>query len=178
MNVLDLALVLAVATATALGATRRLVGLAVGVGGVLLLRPLLLLADRSPELAVAVAVLAGLALALLGRQLLQASSGQGALGALLGGAGGALLGVMLALTLVTSLPIGRSPLNPNELVYPPDTLPVVVRPSAQRSVLVGVGREVLFAPLLADLGTLPPLREAVVVALHRWIVVGEPWRSR
>jgi hypothetical protein len=177
MSVLDLALVLVVATAAALGATRRIVGLVVGVGGALLLRPLLLLADVNPWLAIGGAVVVGVGLAVVARQLLQVWSAHGPLGSLLGGAGGALLGVALVLTLVTSLPIGRSPLNPNELVYPPDSLPVALRPSAQRSLLVGVGREVLFAPLLEDLGVLPASRAAVVLTLHRWVVVGEPWRA-
>jgi hypothetical protein len=39
-----------------------------------------------------------------------------------------------------------------------------------------VGREILFAPLLTGQAALPRERAFVVDALHRWIVIGEPWR--
>lgn len=50
MTILDVALVLTVATLVALAAQRRLVGLMVGAGGALALRPLLMLGDMNPWL--------------------------------------------------------------------------------------------------------------------------------
>jgi hypothetical protein len=176
MSVLDLALVLVIATVAGLGAQRRLTGLLVGVGGALALRPLLLLADLNPWLALVGALLVGLALALLGRHVLQLTQAPGVVSSVAGGVGGAVLGVAIVLTLVTSLPIQRSPFNPNELVYPPDTLPPAIRLQVQRSAFVAVGREVLFAPLLTGPAAIPRERAFVVDALHRWLVVGEPWR--
>ena len=177
MSVLDIVLVLTVAVVAALGAQRRLTGLLVGLGGALALRPLLILADLNPWLALVGALLVGLGLALLGRQVLQLSRVPGVVAGVAGGIGGAVLGVAIVISLVTSLPIQRSPFNPNELVYPPDTLPAAVRPAVQRSALVGVGREVLFAPLLNGASALSRERAVVVDALHRWIVIGEPWRE-
>lgn len=176
MSVLDLALVLIVAALAALGAQRRLSGLLVGIGGVAALHPLLVLADLNPWLGLLGGLLVGLGLALLGRHVLQLARVTGPGAAVAGGIGGAAIGVAVVLTLVTSLPVGRSPLNPNELTYPPQTLPVVVRPVVQRSALVAVGHDVLFAPLLSGRERMTPERSAVVDALHRWLVVGEPWR--
>ncbi|MBA2666357.1 MAG: hypothetical protein H0U69_04910 [Trueperaceae bacterium] len=177
MSILDVVLVLTIATVAALGAQRRFTGLLVGVGGAIALRPLLILADLNPWLALVGALLVGLGLALLGRHVLQISGVPGPVAATAGGVGGAILGIAVVLTLVTSLPIGRSAFNPNELVYPPDTLPASVRPAVQRSALVAVGREVLFAPLLTGQAALPRERAVIIGALHRWIVVGEPWRT-
>ncbi|CAN5837669.1 hypothetical protein BH23DEI1_BH23DEI1_13490 [soil metagenome] len=177
MSVLDVVLVLIIATVAALGAQRRFTGLLIGVGGAIALRPLLVLAELNPWLALVGALLVGLGLALLGRHVLQISGVPGVVASTAGGIGGAILGVAVVLTLVTSLPIGRSHFNPNELVYPPDTLPASVRPAIGRSALVAIGREVLFAPLLTGQAALPPQRAAVIDALHWWIVVGEPWRA-
>jgi hypothetical protein len=176
MSILDVVLVLVIATLCALGAQRRLTGLLIGVGGALALRPLLILADLNPWLALVGALLVGLGLALLGRQVLQVSTAPGALTSVAGGFGGAVLGVALVLALVTSLPIERSPLNPSGLVYPPQSLPAFAQPAIRDSTFVSVGRDVLFAPLLTGPAALPPGRAVVVDALHRWIVVGEPWR--
>lgn len=177
MTVLDVVLVLLIATVAALGAQRRFTGLLVGFGGATAIRPLLVLADLNPWLALLGALLVGLGLALLGRQVLQISRVPGAVASTAGGVGGALLGIALVLTLVTSMPIERSPFNANELVYPPDTLPASFRTVIKRSAFVAVGREVLFAPLLTDSAALPRERAFVIDALHRWIVVGEPWRT-
>ena len=178
MTVVDVALALTVATLAALGSQRRLVGLVVGLGGVSALRPLLLLADMNPWLGLVGALLAGLALALVGRLLLPSAGGSSLLTRVAGGVGGAALGVAVVITLVTSLPIQRDPLNPNQLRYPPQDLPTVVRPALERSMLVQLGREVLFAPLLANQDPLSPERSAVTAALHSWVVIGEPWRLR
>jgi hypothetical protein len=177
MNLIDGAFVIVVATLAGLAAQRRLTGLLVGAGGVLALRPLVVLADLNAYLALVGALLVGFGLALLGRQVLRLSGGTGPMGGVLGGLGGGLLGLALVLSVVTSLPIGRSPLNPNELVYPhAESLPLPVRPAIQRSAVVAFGSEVLFAPLFAE-GALPRERAALVGALHRWLVVGEPWTA-
>ncbi len=178
MTVIDVALVLTMATLVALAAQRRLVGLMVGAGGALVLRPLLLLADMNPWLGLFGALLIGLGLALIGRLLLPAGGGRGWLVRVAGGAGGAVLGVAVVLTLVTSLPIQRDALNPNQLRYPSQELPLTVRPLVERSLLVQFGREVLFAPLLVTQEPRSPERAAVTAALHGWVITGEPWRLR
>ena len=178
MSVLDVLLVLTVATVVGLASQRRLVGLLVGVGGAVALRPLLILADANPWLGLAGALLAGLALALTGRLLLPGTRSQSAWTYVAGGVGGAALGAAIVLTLVTSLPIQRDALNPNQLRYPPRDLPSSVRPIVDGSTLVQVGREVLFAPLLVQQDVRSPERHAVMNALHGWVIVGEPWRRQ
>ncbi len=176
MTVIDVTLVLTAATLAALGAQRRLVGLTVGLGGALALRPLLLLADMNPWLGLLGAMLVGLALALVARLLLPNAGGTGLATKVAGGLGGALLGAAVVLMLVTSLPVQRDALNPNQLRYPPNSLPAGVRPAVERSALVQLGREVLFAPLLAAQDPVSPQRTAVTGGLHGWVVTREPWR--
>jgi len=176
MTALDVVLALIIATVAALASQRRLGGLIVGVGGLLALRPLLLLADMNPWLGLFGALLVGLGLALAGRLLLPGAGGKGWYVHVAGGVGGALLGAAVVLTLVTSLPIQRDALNPNQLRYPPQDLPSSLRNVVERSLLMQVGREVLFAPLLANAPGRSPERVAVVGALHDWVIVGEPWQ--
>lgn len=176
MTVLDVALVLTAALIAALATQRRTGGLMVGLGGAIVLRPLLLLGDMNPWLGLFGALMVGLGLALAGRLLLPGAGGTGIWSRVAGGVGGAALGVAIVLTLVTSLPIGRDALNPNQLRYPPNDLPAAVRPAVERSALMQVGREVLFAPLLAAQDPRSAQRTSVMNALHGWIVTGEPWR--
>lgn len=176
MNPLDVALVLVVAVTTALASQRRLAGALVGVGGVLLLRPLLGLAALQPWLGLVGALVAGLALALAGRQLLPVRPGRAVGPRWAGGIGGALLGVALVATLVTSLPIQRNPVEPTLLYYPPRDLPPAVQRVVADSVLVAWGRSVLLYPLLDAQGGVPVGERTAIGALHGWLVIDEPWR--
>ena len=176
MTVLDVALVLTAALIAALASQRRLGGLMVGLGGALVLRPLLQLGEMNPWLGLFGALLVGLGLALAGRLLLPSAGGSGVWPRIAGGLGGAALGIAIVLTLVTSLPIQRDALNPNQLRYPPQDLPATVRPVVERSALMQIGREVLFAPLLAAQDPRSNERAAVMNALHAWLVTSEPWR--
>ncbi|MEJ2292049.1 MAG: hypothetical protein P8Y13_11505 [Deinococcales bacterium] len=177
MSWLDLVLVVVVASVTALGAHRRLSGFFVGVGGVLLLHPLLMLAHANPFLALVAALLAGLGLSMLGRRLFQQNRGAVVLTRSLGGLGGLALGVALMLSLVTSLPIQRNPSNPSELFYPPRNLPTPVSSAVLDSRLVLLGRDILLYPLLAKQGSVDASRDRVLQGLHRLFVVGEPWNE-
>lgn len=177
MSWLDLVLVLVVASITALAAERRLAGLFVGVGGVILLRPLLLLGHASPILAVVAALLVGLGLGLAGRRVLRQNRGGDVAVRALGGLGGLVLGVAIVLALVTSLPIQRNPANPNELFYPPRDLPAPVQQAVLRSRLVLVGRDILLYPLLTRQGQVEGAEARIVRGLHRLLVVGEPWNE-
>lgn len=177
MSWLDLVLVAVVAAVTALGAHRRLAGLFVGVGGVLLLHPLLLLAKANPFLALLGALLAGLGLSLVGRRLLQQKRGAIVLTRALGGLGGLALGLALMLSLVTSLPIQRNPANPTELFYPPRNLPTPIASAVLDSRLVVLGRDILFYPLLTKQGQAEAGPPRLLLGLHRLLVVGEPWNT-
>jgi hypothetical protein len=161
----------------AFGASRRLIGFFVGVGGVVLAPALLGLADDGPWIGIGAGLMGGLVLALVGRGLFanlrRGAVWQKALGAL----GGTALGVVLVLTLVTSLPIQRSPFDPNQIFYPPRDLPAALRGGVTRSWTVALGRDVLLYPLLDAEGLVPEERRPLLDALHRWLVVGEPWRG-
>lgn len=176
MSWLDLALVAVVATLTALGAERRLAGFLVGIGGVLLLRPLLLLGHANAFLALVAALLVGLGLSLLGRRLFRQQRGGQPLLRTLGGIGGLALGVALVLSLVTSLPIQRNDAT-NELYYPPRDLPAPLESAVRRSQMVLLGRDILLYPLLVRQGDVPTRGERVMRGLHRLFVVGEPWNE-
>ena len=83
-----------------------------------MLRPLLVLSPRSPFVALVLALLAGLALNLLGRRLLPPTRGNAAaLPAFLGGFGGFAIGLSVVLAMATALPIERNSLG--QIVYPP-----------------------------------------------------------
>ena len=177
MSWIDPIFAVVVGVLTAFGATRRLAGLWVGVGGAILLRPLLVLAQQAPYAATAAAVVGGVVLALLGRGLFAGRRTGHWWKRSAGALGGAVLGVALVLSVVTSLPIQRSPFDPNQLYYPPRDLPALVQGAAQRSWTVGVGRDVLLFPLLDAQGVVPERTAPVLRGLHRWFVVGEPWRE-
>jgi len=178
MTWLDAVLLLIVAATTAVAAERRIAGLVVGVGGVLALRPLLALAQLQPWLGIVGALVVGLVLALVGRQLLPAAPRYARWPRLLGGFGGAVLGFAIVLTLVTSLPIQRNPVEPGLIYYPPRDLPGTLHRAVSESSLVAFGRSVLLFPLLDPRGGIEPGERAVISALHSVAVVGEPWRSQ
>lgn len=170
---IDALLVLIVAAATAMGAKRRLVGLVVGVGAVLLLKPLLVVGSRSPALALIAALVGGLLLAVISQRIGSPGNRQRWPGMVAGGFGGLLLGLAIVVALVTSLPIERNVANPREIYYPPRNAPGSLSTVLQRSPMVTFGRNVLLAPLLP-----PPESEVerrAFQSLRSWFVVEDPW---
>ncbi len=175
---LDVVLVVLVAVLTALGAQKRWIGLAVGVGGVILLRPLLVIAAQDPWIAIAAAFLGGLLLAILARRLSVAGRGKAWPEMVLGGIGGLVLGLVLMAALVTSLPIQRNPANEREIFYPPRDVAPSLAQVFQRSPLVTAGRGILLYPLLEAQSTLSDAEARIYGGLHALLVVGEPWTRR
>jgi drug/metabolite transporter (DMT)-like permease len=176
MTWIDLLLALLFAVFIALGAERRMGGLFLGLGGVLLLRPLLRLGQVSPILAVAAALVAGLALALAARRLTRRRRLNRLPYALLGGLGGGLLGAALVLSAAVSLPFERN--SANQLIYPPRELPGLLGPAVRGSRIFAEGRDILLYPLLDAQGDVSAQRRPVLRALHSYLVVGEPWERR
>lgn len=173
MNWIDLLLVLGVAAATAIGAQQRLTGLVVGVGGVVLFKPILVAAHAQPLFAIVLAVFAGLALGLAARLLAPGIRLTAPIDGVLGGVGGLLLGTTMALALVTSFPVGRD-IN-NRVVYPDQTLPAALRTAVPQSRMIGLGRDILLYPLLETAGQVEPGRRAMLRGLHGFLIVGRPW---
>lgn len=167
----DLALLLLWAATVALSAQRGVLGLLVGIVGVLFLRPLLLLAQKSALLALVAALLVGFLVTLSVRPFPRLSYRQPRWGHLLGAVGGALLGGALVLTLLVSLPIGRD-LN-GAVRYPAADLPFAG--ALQGSRLVDAGRAILLYPLLERSGQVAPEQRGVLSVLHNMFVVGQPW---
>ncbi|MBX3142957.1 MAG: hypothetical protein KF813_04315 [Trueperaceae bacterium] len=174
---IDLVLVLVIASLVALGANRRLIGLFVGVGALLLMRPLLSLGQGNPWFSIAVAFVCGLALALLARKLVAPGKGPELVFKIAGGFGGLLLGSAMVLALVTSLPIERPASNPGVIYYPPRTVGARLHGALEKSPLVTLGKSILLHPLLADAEG-SPQAQRVLSSLHTWLVVGEPWFER
>lgn len=170
---LDIVLVLMVAGTTALGAKRRLVGLMVGVGGVLLLRPLLVVGSQDPWVALAAALVGGLLLTLIGQRLVSPALRQGWPSMVLGGFGGLLLGSALLVAIVVSLPIERAPANQNAIIYPPSNAPLGLSEMLKRSPTVRLGRAILLYPLLEEPEA--EFERTLYQGLRGWFVVGEPW---
>lgn len=174
---IDLVLTIVIASLVALGASRKLIGLFVGIGALLLTRPLLGLGQGNPWFSIAVAFVCGLALALLARKLVAPGKGPELVFKIAGGFGGFLLGGAIVLALVTSLPIQRNPANEREIFYPPRDVGTQVAVTLQRSPLVMLGRSILLYPLLPN-DHLPERDQRVLSGLHGWLVVGEPWLGR
>ena len=154
-------------------AQRGLVGLIAGLAGAVFLKPLLLLADTSAPLALVVALLLGLLLVLLVRPFPGLSYRQPRWGYPLGALGGAVLGTVLILTLLVSLPLGRD-LN-GAVQYPAEAMPF--SSLFERSRLVAFGRAILLYPLLERRGEISPQNRDVLSALHTMFVVGQPWKE-
>lgn len=173
MTWLDALLALLVMSVAALTTERRWTGAIMAVVALLALGPLLRIGLDSPVTALLAAVVVGLLLAVLGTRFIR-ESGRGTAGAVAGGIAGLLLGGVLLLAMLVSLPIGRTP--EGSLVYPPQNLPASIQTAANRSPLVAYGRSVLLQPLLASQPNSEPASQLAITAwLHDWLVPGEPW---
>jgi len=169
----DLALLLFWASVVFLAAQRGFLGLLVGVVGVLLLRPLLLLAAVNILPALAAALAVGLLLALSVRPFPQLSHRQPRWGHALGALGGVFLGGALVLALLVSLPVGRD--LSGAVRYPAPDIPFAE--VVQRSRLGAVGRAILLYPLHERSGQVASENRGVLRVLHGLFVVGQPWRE-
>lgn len=170
---IDAVLVLLVAVCTAFGAQRRLVGLVVGVGSVLLLKPLLVVGSRSSVLALIGAVIGALLLALLAQRIAPPGLRQRWPSKVAGGFGGLVLGLALLVSFVTALPIERHVADQRAIYYPPVNAPFGMSSTLQASPLVMMGRSIVLYPLLE-----PPeseLTQNTYQALRSWFVQGDPW---
>lgn len=177
MSWIDVVLVLLLAAFIALGSHRRLSGLLLGIGGVLMLRPLLLIGTVSPVLAVAGALGVGLVLGVVARWVTTTRPLPEVPMAILGGVGGAALGLSLVLASAVSLPLQENATG--QLVYPPQQgLPGYISPAVQRSRIIREGRDILLYPLLDRQGDVADARRPVLRTLHNYLVVGEPWEGR
>lgn len=178
MTWLDILLILAGVAVAALATERRWTGALLSLGGLLLLRPLLLLISFSPLVAIVASLLVGLGLALLATRL-TGRSARNLAGTLAGGVTGTLFAVMLVLAVATAFPIERTA---DGLVYPPRTLPEPLQTAVRGSPIVGYGRSILLQPLLVGQAQTEPAvtgaMGTVTGWLHGYLVVGTPWQQQ
>lgn len=145
MTWIDPLIVVVLAAIIALAARRRLAGAVFGLGGVLLWLPLVLVAGRSPLLALGLAALAAVGLAAGAHVAGQRDMMAPRLATLVGGLGGLGLAAVFALTLATALPLERSAVQPDRFFYPPTNLPSPLGQAVQNSAFFGLGRDILFS---------------------------------
>lgn len=178
MSWLDFVLVAIPPALAALGAEKRLLGFALGLAAVLLLRPFVVLGSMAPILALLAALLAGVAVAVVARSLFPPNRARQTLKRTLGAIGGFAIGGLLVLAMVVSLPIQRNPVNEREIFYPPRNLPQPLGQAVERSRLVQLGRDVLLFPLLDGQMGFGDTERLVYGGLHDYLVVGQPWERR
>ena len=173
MTWLDAILVILVMSVAALAAERRWTGAIMSAAGLLALGPLLRLGQGSPLVALLIAVAGGLVLAIVLTRLIPASNpATDRSGMLAGSVMGVIFAAALLLSVLVSLPIGRTAAN--EIVYPAQSLPLPVQQAAVGSPLFQYSRSVLLQPLLAPAGD-SASQLGITRWLHDWLVPGEPW---
>lgn len=175
MSWIDLLLLVIIASSTALAAQRRLSGLIVALGALLVLKPLLLIGQANALLALLIALPIGIALGVAGRYVSQRMQLNNLTEMALGGIGGFCLGVTLTLALVTSFPLARD-LN-NRIVYPAPGMPLMVQRAVQESRFFITGRDILLYPLLEAEGRIQPEQRFVLRSFHSFLVIGRPWEG-
>jgi hypothetical protein len=173
MNWFDIFLVLLIATITALGIKRRLVGAIMGLAALPLIRIFMII--DNPWIGIPMSLLAGVLVGFLGRAALLHRRGLEVPSMVLGGLGGFLTSLLFVGLMITSLPINYDKIN-NTYIYPPKyNLSPLLAQTFQGSQLVGVGRDILLYPLLDKAGQIPAGQRGPYKVLHSFLVVGQPW---
>jgi MFS family permease len=178
MSWFDIVLVAGVAALTALGAKRKMTGLIVGLGSLVLFRVLITFTERGLWgiiVALIMAILAGVLFGMLGRAAVLKNRGLELPLSIAGGLGGLLAGIVLVGALVTSLPIEKR--FDGAIVYPPQQLPSILTSAVNSSQLVKVGRSILLYDLPDIQQSLPASQQGLYSALNNFFVVGQPWES-
>jgi hypothetical protein len=145
MSWVDLVFIVMIASAIALGAQRSLAGAVLGFGAALLWVPLVFIAQRSPVAALALALVFAAGLFWLARFITYREQLPVGLTTVLGGFGGAVLGIVLVLALATSLPLQPSLTQPGLYHYPPQNLPAPLASAVQQSAFFELGHAILFS---------------------------------
>ncbi len=181
VNWFDVAMALLLATSIALFAQKRLTGFLIGVGALLILRPLLILGVKDPLLAIAFGLLAGAALGFIAQVLSPRLRWSNRNETILGGLGGLSFGLCFILAIVLSLPINVNPFS-NQITYPdfkdfPDNFPVAISEYIKDSRIVNIGRDTLLYKAYPDPLQITSADPDLLQALNRWLVVGTPWEK-
>jgi hypothetical protein len=178
MSWFDIVLLAGVAALVALGAKRKMTGLIIGFGSLILFRVLISFAERGTRgivVALVMAVLAGVLFGMLGRASVTKARGLDLAFSIAGGFGGLLTGLVLVGALITSLPLQQR--FDNTIDYPTNETGSLLASGVNSSQLVkGVGRNIVLYSLLAD-KSIPASQRGVYAALHNYFIVREPWET-
>lgn len=176
MNWLDIFFTITLAGCIGLSAHKRLSGLFIGMGGALLLRPLLSLAGINNFIALLAALLVGAILAVVARSLAPKLSFNTMVFKTLGAIGGLVFGVALVLALAVSFPLNKQPQGSYHF-FP--QRPRFIANVATESEIVKLGRYALFYQFYD--GRENPIPEdapwGMVGLINRFFVVELPWDS-
>lgn len=171
MTWFDILLLIIFATLIALGVKRKLAGFLIGLGGLLLFRPLLVVFEGNPLIALILALLAGLIFGLISRRLIFKRRGLDLPLSILGGIGGGLLGLLTVLSLITAFEVEPNVNNVYEISA--RSIPAAAQSAVLQSRMVRIGRDILLYPLLEQ--QLPTAERSIYRALHNFMVVRNPW---
>jgi hypothetical protein len=169
---LDALFLLIMIVVTALAAQRNLTGLVVGVGSLIVYKPLMLLAGRNLGASLIAGLVIAAALGFGGRFLAHLVKLKPLVGSLLGIVGGVCLSLLLVVSLSVSLPIRRD-IN-NNVVYPPDGWSPTLELTMSRSRIMQLGRNVLLFPLFRP-DEFSSTERPILNVMHQYFISGEPW---
>lgn len=177
ISLLDILFSLILAGCIGLSAHKRLSGLFIGVGGALMLRPILGLAGVNDFIALLAALLVGAILAVLARSLAPKLSFNATIFKALGALGGLVFGVALILALAVSFPLDKQPQGNYHFFH--QSGPRFLANEAQKSQIMKMGRYALFYKLYDGTDNAIPedVNWAMVGFINRFFVVHLPWDS-
>ncbi|MEM6431570.1 MAG: hypothetical protein AAF708_20195 [Deinococcota bacterium] len=169
---LDALFLLVMIAVTALASQRNLTGLVVGLGSLIVYKPLMLLAGRNLGASLIAGLVLAAGLGFGGRIVARFVKLRPLTGSLLGAVGGIVMSLLLVLSFSISLPLRRD-IN-NNVVYPPDTWPQTLETTMARSRVIQLGRNVLLYPLFRP-DEFSSAERPILNLMHRYLVTGEPW---
>lgn len=177
MSWLDIFFAVTLAGCIGLSAHKRLSGLFIGIGGALLLRPLLSLAGINDFIALLAALLVGAILAVAARSIAPKLSFNATVFKALGAAGGLVFGVALILALAVSFPLDKQPQGNYHFFH--QSGPRFLADAATQSQIVKLGRYALFYEFYDDAQNAIPqdVNWSMVGLINRFFVVQLPWDS-
>jgi len=175
INWVYITLFLMVAAVAAFFAHRQLLGFFIGLGGFILLKPLLMLAKTNNFLALIIATILGLGLALLAQVISARMRLPQTLTLFLGGLGGFLFGLGLLFTMIISLPIE---LNVSNQVIYPARIPESVSRDVAAAKLVQLGRDIVLYEIYEAGNVTDQITSAspgFVKQVNGLLVTARPW---
>lgn len=176
-NWIDISAIVTLAACVALFFHKRWLGVVIGLGGILLLQPLRILAELNPLLALIAALVMTIIMAFLGLYLNSRNLLDEIIERILGGISGFLFGLVVVLALASSFPVGLN--SQGSLLYP-DKMPVAVQVAAKNSLLMKIGSDTALYQayeLYNQTSLIKSANVSFIRFLHSLFVEEDPWAS-